>query len=175
MNELNIYIDWYFKLYEGPKSDIDRFFKVWQETLNELKPMEEILVLADYHVDNLILTKKQEIGLLDFQDAVIGSPAYDLVSLLQDARRKVDFDFADKMLEYYAAETKLDLRALKSNYHTFGIQRNLKILGIFARKSLRDNNSSYLKFIPQVKEYIKHSLKQECSKLLFSSFILENL
>jgi aminoglycoside/choline kinase family phosphotransferase len=100
----------------------------------------------------------KSLGLLDFQDAVIGSPMYDVVSVLEDARIKVPRAFALDCLKYFAAEKKLELPDVLVDYHILGTQRNLRILGVFARKYTRDKNSNYLRYIPLVLEYLNYDL-----------------
>ena len=96
------------------------------------------------------------LGLLDFQDAVIGSPIYDLVSILEDARIKVPKDLAFDCINYFAKKKKLELEDLLINYHILGAQRNSRILGVFARKFIRDQNDNYLQYMPLVLEYLNH-------------------
>ena len=98
------------------------------------------------------------LGLLDFQDAVIGSPIYDLVSILEDARIKVPRNLAIDCLEYFAMQKKLKLEDVLTNYHILGAQRNSRILGVFARKFARDQNDNYLQYIPLVLEYLNYDL-----------------
>jgi len=129
---------------------------------------------ADFHVDNLLLLKDGQIGIIDYQDAIIGSPLYDVVSLLQDARRFVDFELADRLLEYYCNVVKGNIEEIKTIYHILGLQRNIRILGIFARKSIKTGDDSYIKkYEPILKRYIKHSLDFQSNKEFIPSFIFE--
>jgi aminoglycoside/choline kinase family phosphotransferase len=104
------------------------------------------------------------VGLIDFQDGLSGSPAYDLVSLLEDARRDVAPDLASAMLQRYIAgaanrERDFDEEGFRSDYALLGAQRNAKILGIFARLWRRDRKPGYLKLIPRVWGYIGRDLE----------------
>lgn len=98
------------------------------------------------------------IGLPDFQDAVIGSPIYDLVSILENARIKVPRNLAIDCLEYFATQKKIKIEDVLTNFHIPGAQRNSRILGVFSRKFVRDQNDNYLQYIPLVLEYLNYDL-----------------
>lgn len=123
------------------------------------------LVLRDYHAENLIWLPDRRgaarVGLLDYQDALIGSPAYDLVSLLEDARRDTSTALREDMIARYAAARGLDAagrEAFAAAYAALGAQRNLKIIGIFARLRLRDGKAGYLSLIPRVWAHLERDL-----------------
>lgn len=121
------------------------------------------LVLRDFHAENLIWLDDRRgvarVGLLDYQDAMIGAPAYDLVSLLEDARRDVDPALAERMIaRYLAAADVADAQTFRRAYAVLGAQRNLKIIGIFARLWLRDGKDRYLMHIPRVWRYLRRDL-----------------
>ncbi len=124
---------------------------------------KQVLILRDYHVQNLLLlpdhTGIARVGLLDFQDAMRGHPAYDLVSILQDARRDVSPEIEAEIIEYTLAKTDMDKEAFRTAYAILGLQRNLRILGIFARLCLRDGKVHYVDFIPRVWGYILRNLR----------------
>ncbi|MGF1551191.1 MAG: aminoglycoside phosphotransferase family protein [Paracoccaceae bacterium] len=124
-----------------------------------------VTVLRDYHAENLLWLPERRgaarVGLLDYQDALVGHPAYDLVSLLEDARRDVAPDLAEAMIARYAAEAGLgatDATAFRDAYDALGAQRNLKIVGIFARLALRDAKPRYLGLIPRVWGHLRRDL-----------------
>lgn len=124
------------------------------------------LVLRDYHAENLLWLPEREgdarVGLLDYQDALIGHPAYDLVSLLEDARRDLTPGLAEAMVaRFVAARPGLDERAFRRDYDLLGAQRNAKIVGIFARLCLRDGKPRYLSMIPRVWAHLMRDLRQE--------------
>ncbi len=127
----------------------------------DLEPV--MLVHRDYHADNLFLLDDREgicrVGLLDFQDAVIGRPAYDLVSLLEDARRDVSPATVEASLERFIAATGTHPVLLREEYALLGAQRNAKILGIFARLCRRDSKPRYLRYIPRVWGHFLHDLE----------------
>ncbi len=164
LRESGLFTEWY-----APGLDLtvdaDGYDAAWRETWTSVLATSErsrALVLRDYHADNLILLDRpgvSRLGLLDFQDALAGHPAYDLVSLLQDARRDVSPELEAAMLEEYAAVTGLDdLDAFRAEYEILGCQRNAKILGIFTRLWKRDGKDTYLKFQPRVWGYLERNL-----------------
>ena len=142
--------------------ELDDFKDIWQGILNYQLAFNNCLVLRDYHVENIMYLESykgiKSLGLLDFQDAIIGSPIYDVISVLEDARIKVPRAFALDCLKYFATEKKLELPDVLVDYHILGAQRNLRILGVFARKYIRDKNSNYLRYIPLVLEYLNYDL-----------------
>ena len=100
------------------------------------------------------------IGLLDFQDALVGSPAYDIVSLLEDARRDVSDDLAEKMIKRYVRRRNIDSFSFRRAYSVLGAQRNSKIVGIFTRLWKRDGKATYLELIPRVWRLLEQDLNQ---------------
>ncbi len=120
------------------------------------------LVLRDYHAENLLWLPDRaglrRVGLLDYQDALAGAPAYDLVSLLEDARRDTSDDLRRAMIARYVDVTDADADAFAAAYAALGAQRNLKIIGIFARLWLRDAKPAYLSMIPRVWDHLQRDL-----------------
>ena len=137
----------------------ERFGKLLQDTLKP--PLT--LILRDYHADNLLWMPErpgaQRVGLLDFQDAMIGHPSYDLVSLLQDVRRDVSPEIARAMISHYVERTKTDRATFETAYHIMGAQRALRILGVFARLSLELDKPSYIDMIPKTWHVLTSNLK----------------
>lgn len=125
--------------------------EVWDEALAPIAQDRSTTVLRDYHAENIMLLRDGGLGLLDFQDALAGHPAYDLVSLLQDARRDVSPELEARMLAHYGA---VDDAA----YALLGAQRNTKILGIFTRLWKRDGKPRYLAFQPRMWTYLERDL-----------------
>ena len=121
-----------------------------------------VLIQRDYHAENLLWLPGRagiaRVGLLDFQDAMRGHPAYDLVSLLQDARRDVPPALAAEMRDYYTAKSAQDTAAFDAAYHVLGAQRNLRIIGVFARLCLRDGKAHYVDLIPRVWAHLQTDL-----------------
>lgn len=165
--EAALLIDWYMPAVAGaPVADEAResYLAAWRAVLPLARRIPDTLVLRDYHVDNLMVVAGRDglaaCGLLDFQDAVIGPASYDLVSLLEDARRDLAPDLADAMLaRYLAAFPKLDHDAFRASYAILGAQRNAKIIGIFTRLCRRDGKSRYLAHIPRVWRLLDGDLK----------------
>jgi len=130
------------------------YMEAWEEALAPIGDDRSTTVLRDYHAENIMLLPDGGLGLLDFQDALAGHPAYDLVSLLQDARRDVAPELEARMLAHYGA---IDTAA----YALLGAQRNTKILGIFTRLWKRDGKPRYLAFQPRVWAYLERDLAHE--------------
>ncbi|MFV0293016.1 MAG: tRNA (adenosine(37)-N6)-threonylcarbamoyltransferase complex ATPase subunit type 1 TsaE [Paracoccus sp. (in: a-proteobacteria)] len=112
--------------------------------------------LRDFHAENLILTPDDRLGLLDFQDAVATHPAYDLVSVLHDARRTLPAGVEDGTIARFLADTGLDPDRFHASFALLGAQRNLRIMGIFTRLCIRDGKPRYLDFMPHVWGLIEH-------------------
>ena len=115
------------------------------------------------------MISKKAIGLIDSQDAIIGNPLYDVVSLIDDVRIKLPVNLQNKLLKFYHLQSKLKrekFEDLKNDYDILSIQRNFKILGIFVRLSKRDNKSSYLKYLPHTWSLINRRLKNPIFKNL---------
>jgi aminoglycoside/choline kinase family phosphotransferase len=127
------------------------------------EPARGVVVLRDYHAENLIWlpgrTGKARVGLLDYQDALAGHAAYDLVSLLEDARRDTSTDLREAMLaRYLGCWPAQDAEEFRAAYAALGAQRNLKIVGIFARLAIRDGKPRYLELIPRVWGHLMRDL-----------------
>lgn len=156
VREVMVFAEWYAKaagitVDEG--SYIAAWDAVWQDVLAETAA-RPVVTLRDYHADNLMLLDRpghQSLGLLDFQDALAGHPAYDLVSLLQDARRDVSVALERAMLDRFAGPGNADFRA---HYEVLGAQRNVKILGVFVRLRDRDRRTGYVERLPRVWDYL---------------------
>ena len=145
---------WYIKYVVGKDVDeegMNEFKSIWQELYKIMRSVPNTLVLLDYHVDNLMITKDNQCGLLDFQDARYGPVTYDLASLLEDARRLVPENIQSEMLRYYFEEMpQFDTEEFRQSYPIMAVQRHTKVIGIFVRLFVRDHKDRYLKFIPFV-------------------------
>lgn len=121
-----------------------------------------VLALRDFHAENLIWLPLRDgnarVGLLDFQDAMAGHPAYDLVSLLEDARRDVPAALQERMIQRYLRASHLPEDAFLAAFALLGAQRNLRILGVFARLCIRDGKPQYTRLMPRVWRYLQHDL-----------------
>jgi N-acetylmuramate 1-kinase len=167
LNEAALLVDWYLPAVAGeaaaPALRAD-YLELWRALVPFAVGTEATLVLRDYHVDNLMrLRGRADIGscgLLDFQDAVIGPVSYDLVSLLEDARRDVSPALGAAMrARFLAAFPALDRAAFDRSYAVLGAQRNCKIVGIFTRLCVRDGKASYLAHIPRVWRLIEEDMR----------------
>jgi aminoglycoside/choline kinase family phosphotransferase len=157
IKEANLFCDWYAKK-ELNKKDVKIFikkFKVIVKKLTlELKLKNNVFVHRDFHVSNLMLVNNQ-IGLIDSQDALIGNKAYDLASLIDDVRLKTPKLLKKKIYDFYInSQKKLNKHKFKNDFEILSILRNLKIIGIFTRLSIRDNKKNYLRLIPHAWELI---------------------
>ncbi|WP_070934374.1 aminoglycoside phosphotransferase family protein [Edaphosphingomonas haloaromaticamans] len=162
--EVRLFTEWYAPAV-GLTVDEAGFDAAWEAAWGEVLAAVDdapVLVLRDYHAENLLLLDRpglKRLGLLDFQDALAGHPAYDLVSLLQDARRDVSPALEEAMLaEYLAARPGIDPEGFRAHYEILGAQRNTKILGIFTRLWRRDGKAGYLAYQPRVWGYLERNL-----------------
>jgi aminoglycoside/choline kinase family phosphotransferase len=142
----------------------EAYFDAWRRVLPLAKGTPDTLVLRDYHVDNMLLLPERSgvaaCGLLDYQDAVTGPAAYDVVSLLEDARRDVPPELTADMIErYLAAFPDQDRAAFDASYAVLGAQRNCRIVGVFTRLLVRDGKPRYLPHIPRVWRWIEQDLR----------------
>jgi len=157
--EAALFVDWYCPAI-GLGVDRAGWTAAWDAVLDHARPSAPVTVLRDYHAENLMLVgPDRRLGLLDFQDALAGHPAYDLVSLLQDARRDVDEGVEQAMLAHYRAATGVG-EDFAAAYHVLGAQRNAKILGIFTRLWKRDGKPRYPALCPRVWTYLGRDLTQ---------------
>ncbi|MFK3890072.1 aminoglycoside phosphotransferase family protein [Sphingomonas sp. NPDC079357] len=155
--EAGLLVDWYCPAI-GAAVDAGGYRAAWDAVLHHVEDATAVTVLRDYHAENLMLVgAERTLGLLDFQDALAGHPAYDLVSLLQDARRDVDPTIEEAMLARYRTATGEGDAFLRA-YHVLGAQRNAKILGIFARLWKRDGKPRYAALCPRVWAYLERDL-----------------
>ncbi len=165
--EAALLVDWYrpavfgAPLEAGPREE---YLALWRAVLPLAVVSPPTLVLRDYHVDNLMLLADRSgvrgCGLLDFQDAVSGPSSYDLVSLLEDARRDVPAALQEEMTERYcAAFPGLDRPAFLRSAAILAAQRNCKILGIFTRLWKRDGKPLYLAHIPRIWRLLEQELQ----------------
>lgn len=152
LDEVMLFTDWYCPAL-GLEVDRDAFRAAWAAVLEpvETDGLARVTVLRDYHAENIMLVAGQQgiahYGLLDFQDALVGHPAYDLASVLEDARRDVNPAVETAMLARYQAATGRDIEAA---YWALAAQRNTRILGVFVRLWKRDDKPHYKSFQPRM-------------------------
>ena len=157
--EAKLLIDWYCPA-QNLYVDGAGYAAAWEEVLGPMLPRQRpgVVVLRDYHAENIMLLGGlHDQGLLDFQDALVGHAAYDLVSLLQDARRDVSAELEAAMLDYYVKKSGSGAE-FAADYARLGAQRNAKIVGIFVRLWKRDGKPRYLDYIPRVWALLERDL-----------------
>lgn len=168
--EISLLPDWYLGYagldqFDAPKRAL--FFAQWQPYLDILVSSQSSFVMRDYHSPNIIWRSDKKghdrIGLIDFQDGQIGSTAYDLVSLAQDARVRISQDLEQQVLNAYcvarnAKKRPFDEQAFRLSYSIAGAQRGSKLLGLFVRLYIRDGKPGYLKHLPHMQEYLLRNL-----------------
>ena len=166
MREVRLFTEWYCPT-RGLYIDGQSWTAAWEAVLAPLLSRQRpgVTVLRDYHAENIMLVGGLDRqGLLDFQDALNGHAAYDLVSLLQDARRDVSPDLESAMFDRYCrAAATIDASAFNpelflADYARLGAQRNAKIIGIFVRLWKRDGKPRYLDLIPRVWAHLERDL-----------------
>jgi len=167
MAEVDLFVEWFLGKHAGVALDAAAradWQAIWKRAFERLDHCAPGLVLRDYHAENLIYLPDREgeaeIGLLDFQDAVIGHPAYDLVSLIEDARRNVERKLAVPLKARFVAQAGIeDVAGFDAAYAVLGAQRNAKILGIFVRLAVRDGKQRYLDLLPRVARHFVADLQ----------------
>lgn len=163
--EVDLFTEWYCPAM-GLSVDAAGWTAAWEEALAPLLERQDpgVTVLRDYHAENVMLLEPGKLageqGLIDFQDALVGHPAYDLVSLLQDARRDVSEQIEHDMLCRYRAAADPG-EHFEADYARLGAQRNAKIVGIFTRLYKRDGKARYLSMIPRVWRAMERDLAHE--------------
>jgi hypothetical protein len=160
--ETELLTEWFFPVSLGRRAtdnELSEFRALWRQTLAPLIQAPAVFVHRDYHAQNLMWLPDRRgaarVGLIDFQDAVAGSTAYDMISLVEDARRDVPAEIGRMTVAHYAKAmrdqgTPIDDEALAHAMAVFAAQRNTKIAGIFARLYRRDGKPRYLAYLPRV-------------------------
>ena len=164
--EAGLLLDWYMPAATGapvPAGAVEEWRAVWAELLAFVRVGTDVVCLRDYHAENLIWQPARagldRVRLIDYQDAVTGPAAYDLVSLVEDARRDLAPGLGDVMIaRYLDAAGVADREAFLTSYAVLGAQRNAKIVGIFARLWKRDGKPRYLGLLPRVFGHLAHDL-----------------
>ncbi|MGU3536653.1 tRNA (adenosine(37)-N6)-threonylcarbamoyltransferase complex ATPase subunit type 1 TsaE [Methylobacterium sp. A54F] len=168
--EAELMPEWYAPAIRGvtlPPEARAEFLDLWRQALAGAVPGRPTWTLRDYHSPNLIWLPEraglERVGLIDFQDAVLGHPAYDVASLLQDARVDASAEFELRLLGLYARERRarepgFDVEGFATAYALLAAQRATKILGIFARLDRRDGKPGYLAHLPRIEGYLARNL-----------------
>jgi len=167
INEISLINDWYIPL-KGKnhlnRSAKDEYIEIWNNLIPHSQSVKSSIILFDYHVDNLLLLEKRKsykaCGILDFQDATYGPITYDLMSLLEDARRNVEPQIIEKMkLKYLSSFPEINKEDFQVSWAIMSAQRHLRVLGTFARLNVRDNKPQYMEHIPRLWKYMDICLK----------------
>ena len=161
-NEAKLFSDWYVekKLNKNKSLFKKKFKNETNKLLSKLDNKNTTFVHRDFHVSNLMYFKNQ-ISLIDNQDALIGNKAYDLASLIDDVRLKTNNRLKKKIFDYYIkTNKKINLIKFKQDFEILSVLRNLKIIGIFTRLAYRDNKKKYTLLIPYAWKMIDYRLKQ---------------
>lgn len=169
--EAGLLAEWYWPLKNGaaPGDDLQAEYSGVINALSQMLSPPHAVALRDYHAENLLWLPQRRgvrrVGMIDFQDGLYGHAAYDLVSLLEDARRDVAPDLASAMIERYCAGAAdagdFDREAFRRDYAVLAAQRNAKILGIFARLAKRDQKPRYLALLPRVEAHFRRDLTRQ--------------
>ena len=158
LEEAKLFSDWYVDQYSVKSKKLifkKKFIKVVKNLIKKLHYKNVTFVHRDFHVSNLMMVKN-EIALIDTQDALIGNKAYDLASLIDDVRFKTSNDIKKKLFNYYLkSQKKINKLHIKNDFEIISVLRNLKIIGIFKRLAVRDKKKKYLKLIPNAWNLIK--------------------
>ncbi|MDE0410451.1 MAG: phosphotransferase [Alphaproteobacteria bacterium] len=156
-----LFLDWYLPAAGRQATDRDGFAEAMRQVLAPALAGPETLMLRDFHVDNLVRLDGREgaaaCGLLDFQDAAGGPAAYDLASLIEDARRDVDESVRRAVLARYRAAFP-DSRDLERDIAVLGAQRHIRVLGTFMRLARRDGKPGYLRHLPRLRRMLERNL-----------------
>jgi len=169
--ESDLFFDWYLKYFLKKKKN-SKIKKLLKAELNKIYKKltfsNNTFVHRDFHASNIMI-KKKKLGLIDSQDAIIGNPLYDVASLIDDVRIKLPNNLQNNLIHFYHKNSKLkkkDIENLKNDFDILSVQRNLKILGIFVRLSIRDGKNNYLKFLPNTWTLIERRLRNPIFKNL---------
>tara|TARA_B100000242_G_scaffold241714_1_gene181833 strand:+ start:378 stop:1340 length:963 start_codon:yes stop_codon:yes gene_type:complete len=161
-SELDLYINWELNIKKS-KIALKDWDRIWDSLLKSISYKKRCVVLRDFHVDNIFYLrdryKLEKIGLIDFQDSLIGHPAYDLVSLLQDVRVFLSIEEQDSFYNYYKKHANIKQDDFKYAYLVLGTQRLFKIIGIFKKLAINQGKNDYLRYIPRTKKLIKYNLR----------------
>jgi len=163
LNEAKLFLDWYIPKKIKNKNQIilkKKLILILKSLINKIKFSSQTFVHRDFHVSNLMI-KNKKLCLIDSQDAVFGNVAYDLASLIDDVRLKTSTRFKQNIFEeYIKTNKKMNIENFKNDFEILSVLRNLKIIGIFTRLSIRDNKDNYLKLIPYAWKLIEQRTKK---------------
>jgi aminoglycoside/choline kinase family phosphotransferase len=169
--EIDLMTGWFIPLALGraiSEEEREEHRTLWHNALEPVLEGPAVFVHRDYHAQNLFWLPRRQgaarVGMIDFQDAVAGAPGYDLISLIEDARRDVSVELAEAMMQRYVAirqssDARFNAEAYRAQAAIVAAQRNAKIAGIFARLHTRDGKPRYLSYLPRVWGYLDRDLQ----------------
>ena len=167
IQEVNLFVQWLYPSLTGKNLtpiEKSKWEMAWINALGKILPTRSTLVLRDYHAGNLMLlnggNSSETCGLLDFQDALIGNPAYDLLSLLEDVRLDIAPEVALENYRHYTNSMNTG-KEFDTAYTVLSAQRHAKVLGIFVRLYKRDGKSNYLQYLPRTLSFFNRALEDE--------------
>ena len=165
LREAALLVEWFLPQIMGiekARTLRDPYLDLWRSILNEAHLKQSCLVHRDYHADNLLWLNDRSghlaVGMIDYQDALWGDPAYDLASLLEDARRDVSPKTMADCFAQFTVLTGESSSDFARRYAVLAAQRNAKIIGIFMRLCVRDGKEHYLDYLPRVWRHFIHDL-----------------
>ncbi|TWF46647.1 tRNA (adenosine(37)-N6)-threonylcarbamoyltransferase complex ATPase subunit type 1 TsaE [Neorhizobium alkalisoli] len=170
--EARLLLDWYLPAQTGSPASAERrdaYLGIWDDLIKQLRDAEKNLLLRDFHSPNIIWRPEQSgvrrVGLIDFQDAMIGPTAYDLASIMQDARVDVPKALSDQMMVDYVALRRslgsFDEAGFQKAWAIMAAQRNCKLAGLWVRLKQRDGKPGYMKHMPRTLRYLSTALRHE--------------
>ncbi|KQO73923.1 tRNA (adenosine(37)-N6)-threonylcarbamoyltransferase complex ATPase subunit type 1 TsaE [Rhizobium sp. Leaf262] len=168
--ETSLLLDWYLPHIRGEEideSEKQSFFAVWDQLIEKLDDAEQGLLLRDFHSPNIIWQADksgiQRVGIIDFQDAMIGPMAYDLASVIQDARVTISPELQARLMAHYLdirrKNTDFDEKTFLKAFAIMAAQRNCKLVGIWVRLMKRDDKPHYMKHMPRTFSYLRSALE----------------
>ncbi len=165
--EVEVFIDWYWPFAKGgtaPSIAKHHYMTLWQELFDSLPATPKSIVHRDFHADNIIIISDplaiKTCGVLDFQDAVWGSVVYDFISLLEDARRDVSPDVVEHCSKLFLNAYPIEMHdALEVTAKVLAVCRHVKVIGVFTRYALRQNNTSKCQHLPRLWRYLEQHFK----------------
>ena len=161
LNEAKLFVDWYLplKIKKNRNKIRIKFIKVLKNIVREIKLKKKVIVHRDFHISNIMILKDR-IYVIDNQDVVYGNQTYDLASLIDDVRIQTKLSFRENIYNKYILGIKKSVRKkFRNDFEILSVLRNLKIIGIFTRLSIRDNKHSYTKMIPYAWKMINERRK----------------
>ena len=174
LSESMLFTQWYLptKIKTNSKKISLKFNMLLKKLIKKLKLKNKVLVHRDFHISNIIIYKKK-IYLIDNQDAVYGNQAYDLASLIDDVRIKISLNKREKLYDQYILNKNINKIEFRNDFEILSVLRNLKIIGIFTRLSIRDKKHSYLKMIPYAWKMINERRKDNSHFKELNNFLVK--